>query len=258
VLVLDRSIDAFGEENPPDVPFGEDFFLAPHAEELAERAARMRTDNRDAIRHGVDVAAWESMVNPELTELKEVLMNLLYNCEGVEVRWIAEAFCMDVRQVCEVAESHPMRAFNCLCCGRELRVRSRTDLFRLNRSLEAVCEGAGEDAVADLLCRLCSKKFAEDAEAQRRLARQMHQALLAEYRRGSYAERRTTKEYGAMRNFVLARAKNRCQLCGVSGRDVQLNVHHNTYENYGQERLEDLIVLCRPCHARHHSVDEAS
>jgi hypothetical protein len=49
-----------------------------------------------------------------------------------------------------------------------------------------------------------------------------------------------------------------CQLCDRSGRDVQLDVHHRTYENYGQEKLEDLIVLCRRCHAHHHSVDEAS
>ena len=151
-----------------------------------------------------------------------------------------------------------MRAFNCLIYGEELRIQSGKQMFRLNRSLEAICEGAGEDTLADLLCRRCDEQLAEDAEAQRRLARHMHQAVLAERRMRPYAERRTTDEWRVLRDLMLARAKYRCQLCRRSGRNVQLNVHHNTYENYGQERLDDLIVLCRPCHARHHSVDEAA
>lgn len=45
----------------------------------------------------------------------------------------------------------------------------------------------------------------------------------------------------------------------------ELNVHHNSprrefepgrpYERQGHELLNDLLVLCRPCHARHHGVD---
>ncbi len=243
--------DARGQKDP----FAEDFFLAPYAEELAERAAMTRRDNRDAIRHFVEVLAWEAVDNPEL---KEAAILLLWNWQDVEVSWIAEAFLMDVRQVCELAKARPVRSFNCLVCGEELRVRSRERLFRLHLSLEAVCEGNGEDALADLLCRACDERLNEHAEEQRRLARLMHEAVLAERRRVPYSERRTTEEWRVMRNLVLARAGFRCQLCGASARNVPLNVHHNTYENYGQERLEDLIVLCRPCHKRHHRLDEAS
>lgn len=45
-------------------------------------------------------------------------------------------------------------------------------------------------------------------------------------------------------------------MCGTDG--VQLHVHHNTYVNYGEERLEDLIVLCRECHADFHGLSNAS
>ncbi len=248
VVVLDSNSDVFGGANDP---FGEDFFLAPYADELAERAVRMRHDNRDALRHVVEVLAWEAMDRPEL---KEAAILLLWNWEDVEVPWIAEAFFLDVRQVCEVAEAHPVRAFNCLCCGKELRVRNRRELFRRIRSLEAACEGAGEEAIADLLCCRCAKQIAEDAETQRRLSHEMHQAILAERGKGPYPERWTTEEWEVMRNRMLARARYRCQLCGARGRNVQLNVHHNSYENYGEERLEDLIVLCRSCHRRFHGI----
>lgn len=42
------------------------------------------------------------------------------------------------------------------------------------------------------------------------------------------------------------RAKYRCQLCGTNNR--QLQAHHNTYENLGNEKPEDLICLCDLCH----------
>jgi hypothetical protein len=42
----------------------------------------------------------------------------------------------------------------------------------------------------------------------------------------------------------------RCQLCY---HDRNLHVHHRTYENLGQESLDDLIVLCKTCHERHHN-----
>ena len=40
-----------------------------------------------------------------------------------------------------------------------------------------------------------------------------------------------------------------CQLCRAT---KKLHVHHNTYENLGNERDEDLIVLCIRCHKAFH------
>jgi hypothetical protein len=39
-------------------------------------------------------------------------------------------------------------------------------------------------------------------------------------------------------------------LCGDS--DTILNVHHNTYENVGNEALGDLVTLCCECHKHYH------
>ncbi len=42
------------------------------------------------------------------------------------------------------------------------------------------------------------------------------------------------------------RAEYRCQICATE--DRELHAHHNTYENLGNEKPEDLICLCDLCH----------
>ena len=48
------------------------------------------------------------------------------------------------------------------------------------------------------------------------------------------------------------RAGQKCQLCGAKRKDVQLDTHHNTYQRLGREKNTDLLVLCEPCHTKHH------
>lgn len=56
-------------------------------------------------------------------------------------------------------------------------------------------------------------------------------------------------QWQAKRQRMLAKAKNRCQVCNGT---EQLQVHHRTYKNIGSEYLADLVVLCRNCHALFH------
>ena len=84
----------------------------------------------------------------------------------------------------------------------------------------------------------------------------VHLARLAEIRKRPYAENMMSEEWHVLRRRQLQRVGYRCQYAVLP--DVQLNVHHNTYANYGEERLEDLIVLCRPCHEQFHSMEDAS
>ncbi len=51
------------------------------------------------------------------------------------------------------------------------------------------------------------------------------------------------------REFMLRRAGYRCQVCNKKGR---LELHHRTYERLGEERMEDLLVLCSSCHGLFH------
>lgn len=55
---------------------------------------------------------------------------------------------------------------------------------------------------------------------------------------------RLTPRWQSLRNRLLFRAGNRCELCYESCR---LHGHHRTYKRYGQKLLSDLIALCRSC-----------
>jgi hypothetical protein len=71
-----------------------------------------------------------------------------------------------------------------------------------------------------------------------------------------YDEYITSAEWREKRAEALARAGNMCQQCGANG---SLEVHHLTYKNLGNERPEELLVLCRFCHAlAHNNLSRAS
>jgi 5-methylcytosine-specific restriction endonuclease McrA len=53
----------------------------------------------------------------------------------------------------------------------------------------------------------------------------------------------------ALRAQAIERANGQCALCSKRSR---LEVHHRVYVEFGQERLEHLVVLCWECHRRHH------
>ena len=46
------------------------------------------------------------------------------------------------------------------------------------------------------------------------------------------------------------RARGRCESCGRRSRP--LHCHHLTYIRVGQERPEDFLVVCPPCHRDFH------
>ena len=88
---------------------------------------------------------------------------------------------------------------------------------------------------------------AEECNALRKL-------LANAYRSMPYAEYLKTDHWFEMRNRMVQRTNFRCQLCNKS---EHLEVHHNNYEGLGDERLEDLIVLCSECHGKFHDKIEA-
>jgi len=45
-----------------------------------------------------------------------------------------------------------------------------------------------------------------------------------------------------------------CWACGR--KDKPLNLHHKTYKRIGNERLNDLILLCRDCHKETHAIEK--
>ena len=67
-----------------------------------------------------------------------------------------------------------------------------------------------------------------------------------------YAEYIESPGWAAKAQSAKQRAGQKCQLCGAKRKDVKLHAHHNTYQRLGREKNTDLLVLCEPCHAKHH------
>jgi hypothetical protein len=65
-----------------------------------------------------------------------------------------------------------------------------------------------------------------------------------------YKEYLNTAHWERMRGEAMKRAGYRCQVC--NSKDCELHTHHRTYEHLGNEKQEDLIVLCEPCHTTFH------
>lgn len=54
------------------------------------------------------------------------------------------------------------------------------------------------------------------------------------------------------RRYWASKLPQACYCCDRT--DVPLDLHHRTYKNLGNERLMDLIPLCRPCHEAAHTL----
>jgi rubrerythrin len=248
----------YGDHNPnlpdePNNPFEDEYYLLPCEEEIRLRAEQVQRDNQHALRHFVDVLGWETFGYPEI---RQFLIPLLWHSPDIDPSWVAEACCMSVRDVSEIAESQPLMTFNCLDCGRELPVSSRRHLLKLNRILKAFCTDQTNTLLNKLLCNKCSNIREKQAEDQQHTDQLRQQALIREYRKGSYAERRQTEEWGILKKQVFRRDGYRCRMCNRG--DLPLHLHHRTYQTYAQEKLEDLITLCANCHGFFHSVAEVS
>lgn len=65
--------------------------------------------------------------------------------------------------------------------------------------------------------------------------------------RAGYSEYIQSDAWKAKRRQYFARTKEpRCYVCEKSG--VPLDLHHKTYKNLGNERMMDLVPVCRNCH----------
>ena len=65
----------------------------------------------------------------------------------------------------------------------------------------------------------------------------------------SYRDYLLTPEWQDKRARALKRARHRCEVCY---RNRDLNIHHRTYDRRGDERDDDLTVLCAHCHTTFH------
>lgn len=102
------------------------------------------------------------------------------------------------------------------------------------------------------------EKFREeyDRSRQRRYDDLIQKAVEEQVERNSKTSRRyeeylRSPEWKAKRQKVLARAKHVCEGCLEAPAE---EIHHLSYDNFGDELLFQLVALCRPCHAKCFSI----
>jgi len=188
------------------------------------------------------------------TELRDNLIALLVELD-VPMATISDMFGLSGRDVWEIAASEPVSVFWCSQCQELLGVRDRRDVVRL-KSATRVASNArpGDPGDAILLCDSCTDLRLQLYSEEQRLRRLARQARAAQLRTMPFAEYRMQPEWQARRTATLARAAYRCQVCAKH--DTRLDVHHNTYDRYGDESAFDLVALCGGCHERFHGIVE--
>jgi 5-methylcytosine-specific restriction endonuclease McrA len=115
-----------------------------------------------------------------------------------------------------------------------------------------------DSRIFGFVCAECQKAREDRSEESRRESEERLRAWREEVawlRQLPYKEYLQTDHWKTVRKYALQRAGFRCQLCHKKG---ELNTHHATYEHLGYEDqyIEDLVVLCKPCHRRHHGLRE--
>jgi 5-methylcytosine-specific restriction endonuclease McrA len=218
---------------------------------MLEAAERMYRDNRGAL--------WTHLVSTGLLvkdtlELRANLISLFAQIDEIPISWLDHVFGVNNREAWAIAQTEPIFLFWCLSCQEQIHPKGSNHMRRLKRELEVLRNCRVGDMVSTaLMCEGCTElrlhQFNEECRAAR-LAQQARAAQL--YRMG--AKYREQKEWKVKRTQALIRAGHRCQTCGAH--DGPFDVHHNSYENYGDERPQDLVVLCRSCHQKFHGVVE--
>jgi hypothetical protein len=233
------------EDSTPKASPSPGEFRLPLDQSMLEAARRMYQDNRGAL--WTHLVATGLLVEDSL-ELRANLISLLVQVDEIPISWLDHAFGVNGREAWAIAQTEPIFLFGCLDCNEQIRPKDPRHLRHLKRELAALRKcSVGEMVSTALLCGRCTELrlhlYNEECRAAH-LAQQARAARL--YKMG--AKYREEPEWQVRRVQALTRAGYKCQTC--SRRDTTLDVHHNTYENYGDERPQDLVVLCRSCHQK--------
>lgn len=179
---------------------------------------------------------------------------LYWHCPDFELWDIADAFGLDIERVRQVAEKNPIVTFGCLDCDEVLRPQSRKHFREMLSALRTLDENPhlhGQYLYTGLHCESCTKEREERWGEEWTRQEHEYQQRLLQLRTMRYKEYLRSPEWRARRERKLKAADYRCQFC--NRHRSSLDVHHRTYQNFGEELDADLIVVCRACHDTFHT-----
>lgn len=182
---------------------------------------------------------------------KQVIRDLYWDFEEVKTDIIADAFGFKNKYqlVKEVGEK--VSELRCDRCGKFLSFKSRSSLkdamVMVKKGGDSFTEGY------TIVCDTCKKEIYKERNKKSKRDIQDRENRFYQLKSMAYKEYLETPEWQKIRKRKLRRAKYKCQICNASNKE--LNVHHRTYKRRGEERDNDLIVLCKDCHVLYHRSD---
>ncbi|WP_439132390.1 HNH endonuclease [Polaribacter sp.] len=72
-------------------------------------------------------------------------------------------------------------------------------------------------------------------------------------RKKEYLKYLNSKEWKEKRDTVLKLRGRSCERCKANLKGKIADIHHKTYKNIFNEKLDDLEILCRKCHKKEHN-----
>jgi hypothetical protein len=158
--------------------------------------------------------------------------------QRVPVMLLSELFKVPVMDVASRAGPLELKT-TCLLCKRSFSRALK------NRGLRAELEREKGVNPTWRICVHCRAFRELDLE----LLRKKPGARLTDAHRAAYQAYLRTPQWAERRARALKKAKNKCSMCSSK---KNLECHHRTYERIGQERDEDLLIICSVCHGAHH------
>jgi hypothetical protein len=240
--------NSFGSLYPKD-----DRYSIQVDQALLDEAKRQQQDNQGALYARVQAIGLQVNGNPGL---RNDIIAVLFDCAFVPSATINDAFALNGLEALEIRNAEPVSIYTCLRCPNPLPDGTRAFSIRAQRTLNYLCKNeegnlVEVEQVSQLFCDTCAQGLVHGCREQARAEYLALKARQEELRKMPLVEYLQTPEWRVLRNRALIRAGHSCTLCPSR---KHLNVHHRTYERRGHELLEDLIVLCRSCHQRHHDI----
>ena len=99
-------------------------------------------------------------------------------------------------------------------------------------------------------CEHCGIVHSFNGDCAKALAMDRSRRLSCEELRERYEAYMRSGHWSRKKRLLMAPRKYTCERCGAKAKDV----HHKTYERFGNERYADLEALCRACHNKEHGI----
>lgn len=167
--------------------------------------------------------------------------------------WFSELSITYYEKYLDIKSLHPYVKNTLMCRRKCSQCNEHIDTTVYSRSKFELIKDGDQNYY---ICKDCKdKNFKDEMQKRNEETKRKQDAAnkeIQDLKSMLYKDYLETDHWKQLRKRKLRLSGYKCQICAST---EDLNVHHNTYENRGCEKDEDLVVLCNECHKRHHNIN---